>query len=49
MLAGEMRRRDERDAANTHRAGDAIELDTTFLDLEQVIDRIEALVQDRVT
>ena len=49
VLAGEMRRRDERDAANTHRAGDAIELDTTFLDLEQVIDRIEALVQERVT
>ena len=43
VLADEMRRRDERDAANTHRAGDAIELDTTFLDLEQVIDRIEAL------
>ena len=46
VLADEMRRRDERDAANTHRADDAIELDTTFLDLEQVIDRIEALVQE---
>ena len=43
VLADEMRRRDERDAQNTHRAGDAIELDTTFLDLEQVIDRIEGL------
>jgi len=48
VLADEMRRRDERDAANTHRAGDAIELDTTLLDLEQVIDRIESLVQERV-
>jgi cytidylate kinase len=48
VLAGEMRRRDERDAANTHRAGDAIELDTTNLDLEQVIDRIEGFVQERV-
>ena len=41
VLADEMRRRDERDAQNTHRADDAVELDTTFLDLEQVIDRIE--------
>jgi cytidylate kinase len=47
VLADEMRRRDERDAANTHRAGDAIELDTTLLDLDQVIDRIEALVAER--
>ena len=49
VLANEMRRRDERDAQNTHRAGDAIELDTTFLDLEQVIDRIEGLVTERVS
>ena len=48
MLADEMRRRDERDAGNTHRADDAIEVDTTVLSLEQVIDRIEALVQERV-
>jgi cytidylate kinase len=48
VLADEMRRRDERDAQNTHRADDAIELDTTFLDLEQVIDRIEHLVTERV-
>jgi len=47
-LADEMRRRDERDAANTHRAEDAIEVDTTSLDLEQVIDRIEGLVRERV-
>ena len=30
-LADELRRRDERDAANTHRATDAIEVDTTDL------------------
>jgi cytidylate kinase len=47
-LADEMRRRDERDAANTHRADDAIEVDTTELTLEQVVDRIESLVQERV-
>ena len=47
-LADEMRRRDERDARNTHRAGDALDVDTTLLTLEQVVDRIEALVQERV-
>ena len=46
-LADEMRRRDERDAVNTHRAVDAVEIDTTHLELEQVVDRIEALVQER--
>jgi cytidylate kinase len=48
VLAGEMRRRDDRDAANTYRAEGAIELDTTHLDLEQVIDRIEGLVMEHV-
>jgi CMP/dCMP kinase len=48
VLADEMRRRDERDARNTHRADDAIDVDTTHLSLEQVVDRIEALVQERV-
>ncbi len=48
MTADDMRRRDERDAGNTHRAEDAIEVDTTSLDLEQVIDRIEGLVRERV-
>ena len=43
-----MRRRDERDADNTHRADDAIEVDTTLLSLEQVIDRIEGLLRERV-
>jgi CMP/dCMP kinase len=44
-LAAELRRRDERDAANTHRADDAIEVDTTDLELDDVIDRIAALVE----
>jgi CMP/dCMP kinase len=44
-LAAELRRRDERDAANTHRADDAIEVDTTDLELGEVIDRIAALVE----
>jgi cytidylate kinase len=47
-LADEMRRRDERDARNTHRAADAVDVDTTHLTLEQVVDRIEALVAERV-
>jgi CMP/dCMP kinase len=43
-LAAELRRRDERDAANTHRAADAVEVDTTAMTLDQVIDRIVDLV-----
>jgi cytidylate kinase len=43
-LANELRRRDERDAAQMVRAPDAIEIDTTRLTLEQVVDRIESLV-----
>ena len=48
MTADDMRRRDEREADNTHRAEDAIEVDTTSLSLEQVIDRIEGLLRERV-
>ncbi|MSO94838.1 MAG: (d)CMP kinase [Thermoleophilia bacterium] len=47
MTADDMRRRDERDAANTHRAPDAIEVDTTLLSLDEVIDRIEGLLRER--
>ena len=43
-LAAELRRRDERDAANTHRAADAVEVDTTRMTLDEVIERIVALV-----
>ena len=46
-LAAELRRRDERDAANTHRAADAVEVDTTALTLDEVLDRIVALVEER--
>jgi cytidylate kinase len=45
-LAEELRRRDERDAANTHRASDAIAVDTTSLGLAEVVDRIVALVKE---
>jgi cytidylate kinase len=45
-LAEELRRRDERDAINTHRADDAVEVDTTALSLEQVIERIAGLVEE---
>ncbi len=48
MTADDMRRRDERDAENTHRAPDAVEVDTTSLHLDEVIDRIEGLLQERV-
>lgn len=44
-LAEELRRRDERDAVNTHRAADAVEVDTTELDLHEVVDRIAVLVE----
>jgi CMP/dCMP kinase len=44
-LAEELRRRDERDAINTHRAADAIEVDTTELSLDDVVDRIASLVE----
>lgn len=46
-LADELRRRDERDAANTHRASDAVEIDTTLLSLAEVIDRIEGMLRER--
>jgi cytidylate kinase len=45
-LAEELRRRDERDAVNTHRAGDAVEVDTTDLSLDEVIDLIARLVRE---
>lgn len=44
-LAAELRRRDERDSVNTHRAPDAVEVDTTDLTLDDVIDRVAALVE----
>jgi cytidylate kinase len=44
-LAQELERRDERDAINTHRAEDAVEVDTTALTLDEVLDRIVGLVE----
>ena len=46
-LAAELRRRDERDAANTHRAADAVEVDTTELTLAQVIECVVTLVEEK--
>lgn len=46
-LAEQLRRRDERDAANTHRAPDAVDVDTTDLTLDQVVDRIAELAAER--
>jgi cytidylate kinase len=45
-LAEELRRRDERDAVNTHQAPDAVEVDTTDLTLDEVVERVAALVAD---
>ena len=47
QLAENLRRRDERDAINTHRAPDAIEVDTSELALDEVVERIAALVEER--
>jgi cytidylate kinase len=47
VLAEELRRRDERDAANTHRAPDAVDVDTTDLTLDEVVDRIVELATVR--
>jgi cytidylate kinase len=48
-LAADLRRRDERDAANTQPAPDAILLDTTELTVEDVVSRIAELVAERRT
>jgi cytidylate kinase len=47
QLAAELRRRDERDAANTHRAPDAVEVDTTELTLGEVVERVAAIAERR--
>jgi CMP/dCMP kinase len=46
-LATDLRLRDERDAAQMEPAPDAQKIDTTELSIDQVVDRIEALVQAR--
>ena len=46
-LATDLRLRDESDAARMQPAADATEIDTTNLQVEDVVDRIEALVHER--
>jgi len=45
-LTSDLRKRDERDAANTRPAADALLLDTTDLTIDEVVDRIAALVAE---
>jgi CMP/dCMP kinase len=47
-LATDLRLRDESDAARMQPAADAARIDTTQLDVEDVVDRIEELVRARV-
>jgi CMP/dCMP kinase len=47
-LATDLRLRDESDAARMQPAGDAERIDTTELDVEDVVDQIELLVRARV-
>ena len=46
-LATDLRLRDESDAARMRPAADAIEIDTTSLEVDDVVDRIESLVRER--
>jgi len=46
-LATDLRLRDESDSARMQPAEDAVEIDTTSLQVEDVVDRIEALVRER--
>jgi cytidylate kinase len=48
-LATDLRVRDESDAARMRPAGDAEQIDTTDLEVDDVVSRIEELVQHRLT
>jgi cytidylate kinase len=48
-LATDLRLRDERDAGQMEPAADAETIDTTELSVEEVVDRIERLVEERAT
>jgi cytidylate kinase len=48
-LATDLRLRDERDAANMQPAGDAQMIDTTELSVDEVVARIELLIQARTS
>jgi cytidylate kinase len=45
-LAEDLRKRDERDAINTRPADDAVQLDTTELTVDEVVERIAELVAE---
>ena len=47
-LATDLRLRDESDAARMQPAEDARQIDTTNLDVEDVVGQIEALVRERI-
>ena len=47
-LATDLRMRDESDAARMQPAEDAHQIDTTSLDVEDVVEQIEALVRERI-
>ena len=46
-LATDLRKRDAKDAERMQPASDATEIDTTNLEVEDVVDRIESLVRER--
>jgi CMP/dCMP kinase len=46
-LATDLRARDQSDAARMQPAGDAIQIDTTNLTVDEVVDQIERLVRER--
>jgi cytidylate kinase len=46
-LATDIKKRDKKDAERMQPAEDAIEIDTTSLEVDDVVDRIEALVHER--
>jgi len=46
-LATDMRKRDAKDAERMQPAPDAVEIDTTSLEVGDVVDRIESLVRER--
>jgi cytidylate kinase len=46
-LATDIKKRDKKDAERMQPAADAIEIDTTSLEVDDVVDRIEALVNER--
>jgi len=46
-LATDLRLRDESDAARMQPAPDAVEIDTTSLEVDDVVDRIESIIRER--